>query len=24
MRKEVVGFKQSPLGSHEFQGVDVK
>lgn len=24
MRKEVTGFKQSPLGSHEFQGVDVK
>ena len=24
MRKEVVGFKQSPLGKHEFQGVDLK
>jgi dipeptide transport system substrate-binding protein len=24
MRKEVVGYKQSPFGSHEFQGVDVK
>ncbi len=24
MRKEVTGYKQSPLGSHEFQGVDVK
>ena len=24
MRKEVTGFKQSPLGSHEFQGVEVK
>jgi dipeptide transport system substrate-binding protein len=23
MRKEVTGFKQSPLGSHEFQGVDI-
>jgi dipeptide transport system substrate-binding protein len=24
MRKEVSGFKQSPLGSHEFQGVELK
>ncbi|MBV9219755.1 MAG: ABC transporter substrate-binding protein [Methylobacteriaceae bacterium] len=24
MRKEVVGFKQSPLGAHEFQGVDLQ
>jgi dipeptide transport system substrate-binding protein len=24
MRKEVTGYKQSPLGSHEFQGVDLK
>jgi dipeptide transport system substrate-binding protein len=24
MRKEVTGFKQSPFGAHEFQGVDVK
>jgi dipeptide transport system substrate-binding protein len=24
MRKGVTGFKQSPLGSHEFQGVDVQ
>jgi dipeptide transport system substrate-binding protein len=24
MRKEVTGFKQSPFGRHEFQGVDVK
>ena len=24
MRKEVTGYKQTPLGSHEFQGVDVK
>ena len=24
MRKEVTGYKQGPLGSHEFQGVDVK
>jgi dipeptide transport system substrate-binding protein len=24
MRKEVTGYKQSPLGSHEFQGVDIK
>ena len=24
MRKEVTGFKQSPLGSHQFNGVDLK
>jgi dipeptide transport system substrate-binding protein len=24
MRKEVTGFKQSPLGAHEFQGVDLQ
>jgi dipeptide transport system substrate-binding protein len=24
MRKEVTGYKQSPFGSHEFQGVDIK
>ena len=24
MRKEVSGYKQSPFGSHEFQGVDLK
>jgi dipeptide transport system substrate-binding protein len=24
MRAEVTGFKQSPLGAHEFQGVDIK
>jgi dipeptide transport system substrate-binding protein len=24
MRKEVNGFKQSPFGAHEFQGVDIK
>jgi hypothetical protein len=24
MRAEVTGYKQSPFGSHEFQGVDVK
>ena len=24
MRKEVTGFKQSPFGAHQFNGVDVK
>ena len=24
MRKEVTGYKQSPFGSHEFVGVDLK
>jgi dipeptide transport system substrate-binding protein len=24
MRKEVTGFKQSPLGAHDFRGVDIK
>ena len=24
MRKEVTGYKQSPLGSHQFNGVDLK
>jgi dipeptide transport system substrate-binding protein len=24
MRKGVTGFKQSPFGSHQFNGVDVK